>query len=47
MCNVSGVRRAKEVCGEAEPDESLRELMIRCNDAMADTIRKKIDLVRF
>jgi len=45
--NVSWVRRAKEVFGEAEPDESLRELMIRCNDAMADTIRKKIGLVRF
>ena len=45
--NVSWVRRAKEVFGEAEPDESLRELMIRCNDAMAETIRKKIDLVRF
>ena len=45
--NVSWVRRAKEVFGEAEPDESLRELMIRCNDAMADTIRAKIDLVRF
>ncbi len=45
--NVSWVRAAKEVFGAAEPDESLRELMIRCNNAMADTIRKKIDLVRF
>ena len=44
--NVSWVRAAKEVFGAAEPDESLRELMIRCNGAMADTIRKKIDLVR-
>ena len=45
--NVSWVRRAKDVFGSCEPDESLRELMIRCNDAMADTIRNKIDLVRF
>ena len=45
--NVSWVRRAKEVFGGAELDDSLRELMIRCNDAMADTIRAKIDLVRF
>ena len=44
--NVSWVRAAKEVFGAAEPDESLRELMIRCNNAMADTIRQKIDLVR-
>ena len=37
------MRRAKEVFGGAELDDSLRELMIRCNDAMADTIRAKID----
>lgn len=45
--NVAWVRRAKEAFGEAEPDTSLRELMITCNNAMADVIRRKIDLVRF
>ncbi|MCR4817877.1 MAG: class II fructose-bisphosphate aldolase [Fretibacterium sp.] len=45
--NVSWVRAAKEVFGAAELNESLRGLMTRCNNAMADTIRKKIDLVRF
>ena len=45
--NVSWVRRAKEIFGSAELDDSLRELMIKCNDAMADTIRSKIALVRF
>ena len=45
--NVAWVRRAKEVFGQAELDESLRNLMIACNDAMAETIRRKIQLVRF
>ena len=45
--NVAWVRKAKEAFGEAEPDTSLRELMITCNNAMADVIRRKIDLVRF
>lgn len=45
--NVSWVRRAKEVFAEAEPDETMRNLMIRCNEAMAETIQKKIQLVRF
>ena len=45
--NVSWVRRAKEVFAEAEPDETMRSLMIRCNEAMAETIQKKIQLVRF
>ena len=45
--NVSWVRRAQEVFPAAEPDESLRKLMIACNDAMAETIRGKIRLVRF
>lgn len=45
--NVSWVRRAKEVFEEAEPDDTMRNLMIRCNQAMAETIQKKIQLVRF
>lgn len=45
--NVSWVRAAKEVFAQAEPDESLRKLMISCNDALAETIRRKIRLVRF
>ncbi len=45
--NVSWVRKAKEVFAQAEPDESLRKLMISCNDALAETIRRKIQLVRF
>ena len=44
--NVAWVRQAKETFGAAELDESLRELMIRCNNAMAETIRRKIALVR-
>ena len=45
--NVAWVRKAQEVFPVAEPDESLRKLMIACNDAMAETIRGKIRLVRF
>ena len=45
--NVSWIRAAKEVFAQAEPDESLRKLMISCNDALAETIRRKIRLVRF
>ncbi|MBQ8080929.1 MAG: class II fructose-bisphosphate aldolase [Clostridia bacterium] len=44
--NVSWVNRAKRVFAEAEPDDSLRELMLLCNAAMAETIARKIDLVR-
>lgn len=43
--NVAWVRAAKEVFGGAEPDDSLRELMIRCNLAMKEVIQKKIRLV--
>ena len=45
--NVSWVRKAKEVFAEAEPDDTMRNLMIRCNEAMTKTIQKKIQLVRF
>lgn len=45
--NVAWVRRAQEAFAAAEPDTSLRELMITCNDAMADVVRRKIQLVRF
>ena len=45
--NVSWVRKAKEVFVEAEPDDTMRNLMIECNRAMTETIQKKIQLVRF
>lgn len=45
--NVSWVRKAKEVFAEAEPDDTMRNLMIECNQAMTETIQKKIQLVRF
>lgn len=45
--NVSWVRKAKEVFVEAEPDDTMRNLMIECNQAMTETIQKKIQLVRF
>jgi fructose-bisphosphate aldolase class II len=45
--NVSWVRQAKDTFGKAEVDDSLRNLMKACNEAMADVIRRKISLVRF
>lgn len=45
--NVAWVRKAKEVFANAEPGDSMRPLMVACNDAMSETIRKKIQLVRF
>ena len=44
--NVAWVRKAKEVFAAAEPDDSLRKLMISCNGALAEVIRRKIQLVR-
>ena len=44
--NVSWVRKAKGVFGNAKPDDSLRNLMILCNDAMKHTVQNKIRLVR-
>lgn len=44
--NVSWVRKAKAVFGDAKPDDSLRNLMILCNDAMKETVQNKIRLVR-
>lgn len=44
--NVAWVCRAKEVFAAAEPDESLRKLMVSCNEAMAEVLRRKIRLVR-
>lgn len=43
--NVAWVRAAQEVFGSAEPDDSLRDLMIRCNLAMKGVIQNKIRLV--
>ena len=43
--NVAWVRAAQEVFGSAEPDDSLRDLMIRCNLAMKEVIQNKIRLV--
>lgn len=45
--NVSWVRKAKDVFAKAEPDDTMRNLMIECNRAMTETIQKKIQLVRF
>lgn len=45
--NVSWVRKAKDVFVKAEPDDTMRNLMIECNRAMTETIQKKIQLVRF
>ena len=42
-----GDQDAKEVFAEAEPDDTMRNLMIECNQAMTETIQKKIQLVRF
>lgn len=43
--NVAWVRKAKEVFAAAEPDDSLRELMIPCGQAMKEAIQNKIRLV--
>lgn len=44
--NVSWVRKAKEIFDKAKPDDSIRELLIPCNQAMKETIQNKIRLVR-
>lgn len=44
--NVAWVRKAKEVFADAKPDDSLRNLMVLCNDDMKETICNKIRLVR-
>ncbi len=44
--NVSWVRKAKEIFNDAMPDDSIRELLIPCNEAMKRTIQNKIGLVR-
>ncbi len=43
--NVAWVRKAKEVFAAAQPDDSLRELMIPCSLAMKEAIQNKIRLV--
>ena len=43
--NVAWVRKAKEVFAAAEPDDSLRELMIPCSLAMKEAMQNKIRLV--
>ncbi len=43
--NVAWVRKAREVFAKAEPDDSLRDLMIPCTQAMKEAIQNKIHLV--
>lgn len=44
--NVGWVKKAKETFAQAELDDSLRELLIVCNDEMKSIIQRKLRLLR-